>query len=144
LNKIELYEKAKGGKLNAYKLFIAKSFDLLNYKGIFCQIFQNSFLADNSAKKIRKFIIEDSKIIKIDSYPERDDVNKRVFESAKMSVCILLCKKQKSTCNDFDLNVWESKNKLKFSVKINRDSIIRFDDKNFVIPTITSEEMKIY
>lgn len=144
LNKIELYEKAKGGKLNAYKLFIAKSFDLLNYKGIFCQIFQNSFLADNSAKKIRKFIIEESKIIKIDSYPERDDVNKRVFESAKMSVCILLCKKQKSTCNDFDLNVWESKNKLKFSVKINRDSIIRFDDKNFVIPTITSEEMKIY
>lgn len=143
LSKIPLYDKAKGGKLNAYKLFIAKSMDILKKGGIFCQIFQNSFLADNSATKIRKFILESNTILKIDSFPERDDVNKRVFESAKMSVCILVCQKIETTNKPFLLTVWETKDVIRNTITLSLADIFVFDDKNLVIPTITKEELNL-
>lgn len=143
LNSIPLYDKAKGGKLNAYKLFIAKSIDLLAKNGIFCQIFQNSFLGDNSATKIRKFILEENKILKIDSFPERDDVNKRVFESAKMSVCILLCKNEKVLNQKFQLDIWSDRDTIKNSLIISYNDIQLFDNKNFVIPTLTKSELEL-
>ena len=85
------YTIAFGGKLNAYKLFIANAVKkLLSTNGINCFIFQNSFLGDRQATNLRKYILKNDKIIKIDSFPERDSKKKRVFESVKMSVCISL------------------------------------------------------
>ena len=85
------YTIAFGGKLNAYKLFIANAVKkLLSTNGINCFIFQNSFLGDRQAANLRKYILKNDKIIKIDSFPERDSKKKRVFESVKMSVCISL------------------------------------------------------
>ena len=144
INSIHLYEKAKGGKLNAYKLFIAKSIDLLKLNGIFCQIFQNSFLADNSATRIRKFVLENQTVLKIDSFPERDNIHKRVFESAKMSVCILFCKNKKSDNYLFDLNIWEDGNREKGkNVSFSKNEIIDFDNNNFTILSIVEEEKSI-
>jgi adenine-specific DNA-methyltransferase len=109
LKAIKLYKHAFNGKLNAYKLFILKSFSLLNENGVFSEIFQNSFLADNSAVGVRKFFLEQSHIISIDSFPERDNSSKRVFPGVKMSVCILLAMKNKKKENTFFLNVWEAR-----------------------------------
>ena len=90
IKKLDIYELSKGGKLNLYKLFLAKSSQLQKENGILCEIFQNSFLADNSAKYIRQYFVNEQKIISIDSFPERDNHKKRVFEAVKMSVCILI------------------------------------------------------
>ena len=36
-----------------------------------------------------QYIFDNHNILRIDSFPERDNVAKRVFENVKMSVCIL-------------------------------------------------------
>ena len=84
---------AFGGKLNAYKLFLAKALNsIVKKSGVVSYIFQNSFLGDKQATLLRRYIFENNQILVIDSFPERDNKKKRVFESVKMSVCILFVK----------------------------------------------------
>lgn len=146
LSKIDIYEIAKGGKLNAYKLFLVKSLFLFKEdSGILCFIFQNSFLADNSASTVRKYVLENKQIIRIDSFPERDDTKKRVFEPVKMSVCILLCKNISVQDYSFQLNIWgERWMENKTSTSLCKKEIKLFDDKNYVIPSIAESDKVIF
>ena len=143
--KIEIYQKCKGGKINAFELFLAKTHELVKTNGINCQIFQNSFLADNSSRNLREFYFKNETIFKIDSFPERDNQYKRVFESVKMSVCILF---SRNTINEnylFDVNFWSDKfmiNGYKTSFFV--DEIFLFDEKQLIIPNLKEEEKKIF
>ena len=144
INKIPIYQIAKGGKLNAYKLFLARTSRFLKDNGIFCQIFQNSFLADNSATKLRKHFLENQQILKIDSFPERDSISKRVFESAKMSVCILFSKNKKVDYYEYELYVWEDKFRTKGkNVIFSNIETLTFDSNNFTILSIIQDEKSI-
>lgn len=84
------YTIAFGGKLNAYKLFIANAVKkLLSTNCINCFIFQNSFLGDRQATNLRKYILKNDKIVKIDSFPERDSkkkLNRKTLEFFGFSV----------------------------------------------------------
>ena len=144
---IEIFQKCKGGKINAFELFLAKTHELLKDNGINCQIFQNSFLADNSSRNLREFYFKNERIISIDSFPERDNPQKRVFESVKMSVCILLSKKHEINGNDYEFVVrfWDDKTMLnghltKFSI----EEITLFDPKQLIILNLRTQEKKIY
>lgn len=144
IKKIAIYDIAKSGKLNAYKLFLAKSIKILNNGGIFNQIFQNSFLGDNSAKLLRKHFLTEQKIIRIDSFPERDDLNKRVFVSAKMSVCILFSQNIKSTEYDFPLFVWSERwMENSYSSIFSNTEVLAFDKESYVIPSVSQAEKDI-
>ena len=144
IKKIDIYDKAKTGKLNAYKLFIAKSITLVKRKGVFCQIFQNSFLGDNSAKLLRKHFLTKQLILRIDSFPERDNINKRVFKSAKMSVCILFAKNEKVNDFNFDLILWKERwMQNKSSVNFSNSELLEYDKNTIVIPSISSFEKNV-
>ncbi|SEA48850.1 type II restriction m6 adenine DNA methyltransferase, Alw26I/Eco31I/Esp3I family [Porphyromonadaceae bacterium KH3R12] len=144
IKKIDIYDIAKSGKLNAYKLFLAKSIKILNKGGIFNQIFQNSFLGDNSAKLLRKHFLTEQKIIRIDSFPERDDLNKRVFVSAKMSVCILFSQNKKSSEYDFPLFVWSERwMETSYSSIFSNTELLAFDKESYVIPSVSQPEKDI-
>lgn len=56
------YSHAVGGMVNIFRLFILRSFYLLNEKGIFSEIFPLSFIGDISIKNLRKFITTDALI----------------------------------------------------------------------------------
>lgn len=85
IRKISELEIAFGGKLNAYKLFLAISINkICKDRGVISMIFQNSFIADQQATLLRKEVINHHRIITIDSFPERDSKKKRVFPSVKM------------------------------------------------------------
>jgi len=144
LNKISIYNKAKGRKLNAYKLFLAKSIELQKPDGILCEIFQNSFLADNSAKLIRRYFLENQKVLQIDSFPERDDVHRRVFENAKMSVCVLISVNTKLDFYNFILGIWIDRH-MTSSKKVIFDNqgVLNFDIENTAIPSISQDEVVI-
>lgn len=144
IRKYPIYEKASGGKLNAYKLFLAKSADLQKQNGILCEIFQNSFLGDSSSSKIRQYFLRDQRIVKIDSFPERDDVNLRVFESAKMSVCILTSQNKKLPVYNFALSIWRDKYMLSGQkiVLLNQD-LFALDPKSVSIPMTNQQEFDI-
>ncbi len=144
IKKINIYDIAKSGKLNAYKLFLARSIRILNQGGIFNQIFQNSFLGDNSAKLLRKHFLTEQQIIRIDSFPERDDLSKRVFVSAKMSVCILFSQNKKSFEYEFPLYVWSERwMKNSYSSVFNTREILSFDKESYVIPSVSQAEKDI-
>lgn len=136
------YTIAYGGKLNAYKLFIANALKkLLATNGINCFIFQNSFLGDRQATNLRKYILKNSKFLKIDSFPERDSKKKRVFESVKMSVCISLVQNTKVESNYvFPVFVWDDKYKTSgFSTNFSLDDIMEIDNVDYTIPRLRPE-----
>ena len=136
------YTIAFGGKLNAYKLFIANAImKLLASNGINCFIFQNSFLGDRQATNLRKYILRNKKIIKIDSFPERDSKKKRVFESVKMSVCISLIQNTKVDSNYiFPIHIWDDKYKSSgLNTSFSLNDIIAIDSVDYTIPRLRPE-----
>lgn len=136
------YAIAFGGKLNAYKLFIANAIKkLLTMHGINCFIFQNSFMGDRQATKLRKFILTNDKIIKIDSFPERDSKKKRVFESVKMSVCISLIQNTKVDGDYvFPVYIWDDKFKSSgLNTYFSLNDVIAIDSQDYTIPRLRPE-----
>ena len=103
------YAPAQGGMLNIFRLFIVRSLSLLKEGGIFSQIFPLAFTGDISIKNLRKHIFENTQVQFLETFPERDDTNRRVFEAVKMSTCILNCKKTAHPANE------------PFYVRINRE-----------------------
>ena len=142
LRKIEDYKIALGGKLNAYKLFLAHALKcLVKPSGINCFIFQNSFMADVQAANLRKYTLSNCQILSIDSFPERDNKKKRVFESVKMSVCIVVIRNENSNY-PFIVNIWDDKYKSSGTQTcFTREEIESIDSTGLTIPRIT-EEMK--
>ena len=138
------FQIALGGKLNAYKLFLAKAVNSLtapNNKGIVSYIFQNSFLADKQANELRKHILNNTQLVVIDSFPERDNKKKRVFESVKMSVCVVLLK-QTLPSEAFTVNVWEDRNKTKgITTAFTKEEIKAIDKENETIPRLKQENV---
>lgn len=126
--KAPLYKPAKGGMLNIFRLFICKSFDLLKKDGHLSLIFPMAFMCDLSAYALRNFVLQYNKIDYLEAFPERDNENKRVFKSAKMSVCILGATKKKSNDNE------------KFPVRISQD---RFVDTQGQITWMSREDIEI-
>lgn len=146
LKKSNYYNLAKGGKLQAYKLFIANSLkNITKEDGITTLIFQNSFLGDTACKNIRKYCL-DNKVLCIDSFPERDNVKLRVFENVKMSVCILQVKKINTTKNDykFILNIWKEKYMInKKVIKYTKNEIQLLDPNSYQIQDLTAIEKNL-
>ena len=141
LKTIQLFNNAKGRKLNAFELFLCLTPTLLSKDGFQSLIFQNSFLADTSSKLLRKYYFDHLDIISIDSFPERDDVKKRVFESAKMSVCILQTFNRKVKENSFLLRIWKERWMENCSeIKIKASNIIKLDTEYYSIPSISKDE----
>lgn len=133
------YKIAFGGKLNAYKLFIANAIKkLLSVNGLNCFIFQNSFLGDRQATNLRFYVLNNCKILKIDSFPERDNKKKRVFESVKMSVCISLIQNTKVESNYiFPVCIWNDRFKSSgLSTHFSFDEIIAIDNVDYTIPRL--------
>jgi hypothetical protein len=99
------YKPAQGGMLNIFRLFICQSVFLLRKSGAFSEIFPLAFACDVSSSKLRKFVFNCCSIVSFEAFPERDNSKKRVFENAKMSVCILNMQNKVSTDCDFLLRI---------------------------------------
>ena len=140
LRNVKDYKIAFGGKLNAYKLFIANALNILCRKeGVMCVICQNSLLADRQATNLRKHIFEYAQLMSIDSFPERDSKKKRVFESVKMSVCIPIVRKRK-TKEYFHVYIWDDKYKSSgLQTRFNYDEIKSMDSIDLAIPRLNAE-----
>lgn len=138
-----LYEPAKGGMLNAFRLFVCKCFDLLKEKGNTSLIFPLAFMCDLSASNLRIYILNKHKIDYLEAFPERDNEKKRVFEAVKMSVCILGASNSYSDAYDFSMRInWDkfidNSNK---KTMLNRKIIKEIDPNNNTIPLVNSSEL---
>lgn len=144
LRQQEDYEIAFGGKLNAYKLFLANSLKrLVKANGITTFIFQNSFLGDLQAANLREYVVRNQKILHIDSFPERDNKKKRVFESVKMSVCVVIIQNTTPSLDyRFSVDVWEDKDKSNgLSTSFSFNQIRAIDPVSFTIPRLRDTDI---
>ena len=141
IKKMQRFSMAKGQKLNAFELFLCVAPEISKQDGIIALLFQNSFLADTSSKLLREFYLKNKQVIKIDSFPERDDVHKRVFKSAKMSVCILFAKNDHPTNEEFDLNIWQDRHfENGTAARIGIASVFKLDPLYYSIPSVSQDE----
>ena len=139
------YAPAMGGMLNIFRLFIVQSIYLLKKGGVFSEIFPLSYACDVSAAKLRIFVQNTCSIISFEAFPERDNPKKRVFENAKMSVCILTLYALRS-------------NNTVFPIRINKDKYVDFgitpgllsyadisimDGKYYTIPLSSNKDLAI-
>lgn len=81
------------GKNNFYKLFVARSFDLLREGGRLSFIVPMSLLGDEQASGIRNLLLEGGRFIRVDGFPQKDRVADRVFSDAKLSTALFVYQK---------------------------------------------------
>lgn len=139
------YKPAQGGMLNIFRLFVVQSVYLLKPGGVFSEIFPLAFACDVSAYKLREFVQNKCTIISIEAFPERDNPKKRVFENAKISVCILTMLSQPSKSCEFALRI----NKDRFvdltteAGHLSYDDISRMDNRYLTIPLSSHDDLTV-
>lgn len=97
-------------------------------------------MGDRQATNLRKHILTNITIIKIDSFPERDSKKKRVFESVKMSACISLIQNSKVNGDYiFPVYVWDDKRKSFELRHLFLLMILCIDNVDYTIPRLCTE-----
>ena len=144
IKNLPLYRPCKGRFVNIYTLFIMKAISLLKQGGCNCFIFPLAFMCDLSAANLRAFVLNNCKINYLEAFPERDNEKKRVFEAAKMSVCIMSLTNVKSA-TDFYLRIHHDKfvDKLNEKIVMNPAVINKIDSMYSTIPLVTSKDMQV-
>ena len=140
------FESAKGGRLNMFQFFYPLSLDVAKNNGIISLITQNSILAESSTLGNRKLFLDNTDILSIDSFPERDNTRTRVFESVKMSVCICTLKKNLSSNPNavIPITVWHSKfMNESHSLKITKQEIIDIYPDEYIFPICSNESFAV-
>ncbi len=84
------YACGLGGKLNLYKLFICRNVPLARHGGGVGHIVPMPLLGDEQAVGVRKMLLAETAISRIDAFPQKDDPSNRVFEDAKLSTCVFV------------------------------------------------------
>jgi Alw26I/Eco31I/Esp3I family type II restriction m6 adenine DNA methyltransferase len=139
------YKPAQGGMLNIFRLFIVQSYYLLKRGGVFSEIFPLAFACDVSAYKLREFVQKECSIISLEAFPERDNPKKRVFENAKISVCILtmLAKANKNCEFDIRINTDRFVDLTINSGQISYSDINRMDSRYLTIPLSSPKDLYV-
>ena len=140
-----IYSAAQGGMLNIYRLFVIRSIDLLAINGVFSEIFPLAFACDIGTKKLRQFVFENTTIISFEAFPERDNPKMRVFENAKISVCILTLYNRNSDNGYFSLRINRNRyvDTTKECAYLSYDDINNIDDKYITIPLAEKQDAKL-
>lgn len=142
--KMKEFSPAIEGMVNIYKLFIIRGINILKHKGFFIQIFPLAFICDISASKLRKWILDNFHIVGIEAFPERDNEKTRVFDSVKMSVCILKVIKAKSNNASYIRIHWNKYvDELNEKVFIDKSDIKLLDSSHFTIPLIKNRDFRL-
>ena len=81
------------GKTNLYKVFVCKALWLAERRGMFSFITPMALLGDESAQEVRRLLFKNAELISIESFPQKDNPENRVFIEAKLSTQILVAKK---------------------------------------------------
>ena len=146
----ETVDVIKNFKYSRYKPLVylkdTKKYDVLRKDGHLSLIFPMAFMCDLSSAKLREFVLKENKIDYLEAFPERDNENKRVFKSAKMSVCILGSTKTHVKEDVlFPMRISDDRFVDVNSAKtmMSRKDIESIDGKSFTIPIMKPEEYKI-
>ncbi|MGI9461567.1 MAG: Eco57I restriction-modification methylase domain-containing protein, partial [Alphaproteobacteria bacterium] len=137
------FKETNYGMLNFFQFFVVRGLNLLKPNGIFCQIYPLAFIADRAFYKLRKKIIDDYDLIGIETFPERNDEKKRVFKSAKVSVCITMVRNSQIQ-NDFFLRIHTDRfvDTTNQKISFTKNNITTLDPHHHAIPLFSLPKEK--
>lgn len=78
------------GKNNLYKIFIARSVELLADGGFLSFIVPMAVLGDEQSSGVRRLLFEEGSFQAVHAFPQKDRVSARVFPEAKLSTALFL------------------------------------------------------
>ncbi len=136
------FPEALGGVVNAARLFYAMGLHISNSDGFVAMIIPFGFLTDTTSAKLRHHIFTHHSFIKIDAFPERDSIKRRVFEDAKMSTAIIITSYKKTNAK-FDLGVSYGKNINTQRLKLHFQSIQSINAELLSIPITSNDKFKV-
>ena len=111
-------------QINLYPLFIEKGTALLINQGVLCFITPNNWLTLNTNMKLRKFVLNQSKVTILNFY-------KRVFESADVDAAILHYTKNDSDNRNDKLILAEWETEFILISEVDKEKLLK--TKDFVI-----------
>ncbi len=83
----------RGEKNNLYKLFIARTANLLADGGYLSFIVPMPLLGDKQARGIRRMLLASGEFSEIHAFPQKDNVARRVFPAAKLATALFVYRK---------------------------------------------------
>ncbi|MBN4998078.1 N-6 DNA methylase [Stenotrophomonas maltophilia] len=140
------YEDALGGKLNLFRFFIVRAFDLSKVDGSVGMIVPLSLAADISCRRTRVRLVKELRPVSLDCFPQKDNAKRRVFRDAKLSTMIFVGARSGSESGaDIRLSVypWNSFHDAPKRAAIDLEDIAKLDPENIPIPLVSEAEWKI-
>jgi len=130
------FQPALGGKLNYYRLFSALSIWLTRLNGYHGFIVPMALLGDAQATPLRAYMLDQTQLLRVEAFPQKDDPRNRVFEEAKLSTCVYTLSKRSSAV-PFVLRIHPGKLILDASPEVNltKKEIELLDPYEFSIPS---------
>jgi len=89
------FVSTQGGKVNLYKVFIEKSLNVLLKNGYLGFICPSNYLSSADSKNLRKILLEQSRLLEIIEYSEKD----KVFQNVTQALTTLIIQKDNGKKN---------------------------------------------
>jgi Alw26I/Eco31I/Esp3I family type II restriction m6 adenine DNA methyltransferase len=136
------FPEAIGGMVNAERIFYAFGLSICRKNGIVNMIIPFGVLTDTTSANLRKHIFANHTLLKVDAFPERDSIKRRVFDEAKMSTAIIVSQKTK-TDKSFDLGIsYEKAISTERSI-FNPKDLLQFNADLAQIPLTNSQSFNL-
>ncbi|MCQ2049823.1 MAG: Eco57I restriction-modification methylase domain-containing protein [Candidatus Saccharibacteria bacterium] len=136
------YPAACSGMINAANVFYELGLSLSKLNGFVSMIVPFGIMSSKDTIEMRKFLLYQNNLIKVDAFPERDSVSRRVFEDAKTSTAIILTQKRKGTSQVMIGSSYEKKIPSLYS-SFTPQQIKTFDEKKFVFPLCNTKAVNL-
>jgi Alw26I/Eco31I/Esp3I family type II restriction m6 adenine DNA methyltransferase len=122
------------GKINTYRLMLERGLTLLREEGVLGFVVPATLLADSTAEKLRRMILDDTTVLKTVIIPEKA----RAFEGVAQALLILITRKRGQTRRIQSI-FWKGRGPIptRSRIEIPRDLIEQID---FRIPMIRKPE----
>ncbi len=139
-----IYAPAVRGKSNLYKFFVCRGMKLMSSAGSFSFIVPMALLGDDQAAGVRRALLEQTGLVSIDAFPQKDDPRNRVFPEAKLSTAIFVTRSIAEGKNFLvRTNLGRFVDKLSPILFISSAEILSFDKTGVVIPSCGQRDWEI-
>ncbi|MBR3783779.1 MAG: N-6 DNA methylase [Bacteroidales bacterium] len=117
--------KTVKNKCDLYSIFTERAHGLLKMRGICSFIFSNSWLGTDSFSLFRKFLVNETKVIKLIDLPDK------VFVNATVKTCIILFSKAKTNNHTIILENYDGIVFCEMDHSLTYKSIMQYDNYPF-------------
>ncbi|NTV63687.1 MAG: N-6 DNA methylase, partial [Oscillochloris sp.] len=141
LNEQPENQVALGGRLNLFRFFIVRAIELLRSHGQHSFIVPLPLLSDQFSSALRKELLSKYQFHEIHCFPQKDDIDNRVFREAKLSTCLYVIEKTPQK-DSFEVFFYPGRSfKEGDSFIVSQRIIAEIDPEGWAIPMVSGRAL---